>query len=103
MISYNHQTYADYSSKKRAAVLKRVKKKYKPKNSDSDEDVSDFPEPAESGISLNDYIQIFAVLIHIDDVDKVSAHFKNSLFRAGFKLRSLGLNRPDVPAHVSVD
>jgi len=52
-------TYADYSAKKRAAVLKRVRKKY-PNNAD------------QIGISLEDYIQIFSLLIHIDDVDKVS-------------------------------
>lgn len=48
-------TYADYSPKKRSAVLKRVKKRYHDRS---------------QGIALNDYIQIFALLIHIDDVDK---------------------------------
>ena len=61
-------------------MLKRVKKKYKLKKSDKDEnsdkDVSDIPdssnfESSKLGIALEDYIQIFAVLIHIDDVDKV--------------------------------
>ena len=51
-------TYADYTPKKRMAVFKRVKKKYPPK----------LEHP---GINLEDYIQIFSVLIHIDDVDKV--------------------------------
>jgi hypothetical protein len=71
------QTYADYTAKKRASVLKRVKKKYKIKKSDKEEkDESDisgstnFEEP-KLGIALEDYIQIFGVLIHIDDVDKV--------------------------------
>ena len=49
-------TYADYSPKKRNTVLKRVKKRYHDKA---------------EGIALNDYIQIFSLLIHIDDVDKV--------------------------------
>jgi len=48
-------TYADYSPKKRNTVLKRVKKRYHDKA---------------EGIALNDYIQIFSLLIHIDDVDK---------------------------------
>jgi hypothetical protein len=73
------QTYADYTPKKRAAVLKRVRKKYKLKKSDkddsdigdSDKDVSDNADPPTFGIALEDYIQIFSVLIHIDDVDKV--------------------------------
>ena len=51
-------TYADYTPKKRSAVLKRVKKKYPSKS-----------DPV--GITLDDYIKIFALLIHIDDVDKV--------------------------------
>ena len=53
-------TYADYSPKKRAAVLKRVKKKHQDRS---------------EGIGLNDYIQIFSLLIHIDDVDKVILEF----------------------------
>ena len=73
------QTYADYTPKKRAAVLKRVKKKYKLKKSDkddsdiedSDKELSDNFDPPTFGIALEDYIQIFSVLIHIDDVDKV--------------------------------
>ncbi len=73
------QTYADYTSKKRAAVLKRIKKKYKIKNPekmDPDEELPDSGHPDEStfGILLDDYIQIFAVLIHIDDVDKVGTY-----------------------------
>jgi hypothetical protein len=64
------QTYADYSPKKRASVLKRVKKKYKPKK-DNDDDRADADGPT-LGIMLDDYIQIFAVLIHIDDVDKAT-------------------------------
>ena len=52
-------TYADYTSKKRSAVFKRVKKKYSSKSENP-------------GVTLEDYIQIFSVLIHIDDVDKVS-------------------------------
>ena len=51
-------TYADYTSKKRSAVFKRVKKKYSSKSENP-------------GVTLEDYIQIFSVLIHIDDVDKV--------------------------------
>jgi hypothetical protein len=38
---------------------------------DSDKDVSDNADPPTFGIALEDYIQIFSVLIHIDDVDKV--------------------------------
>ena len=53
-------TYADYTSKKRSAVFKRVKKKYSSKSENP-------------GVTLEDYIQIFSVLIHIDDVDKVSS------------------------------
>ena len=53
--------YADYSPKKRSAVLKRVKKQYHDRT---------------EGISLEDYIQIFSVLIHIDDVDKVRVQGK---------------------------
>ena len=55
-------TYADYTAKKRSTVLKRVKKKYPNK--------ADQEDPA-VGITLDDYIQIFSLLIHIDDVDKV--------------------------------
>ena len=55
-------TYADYTPKKRSTVLKRVKKKYPNK--------ADQEDPA-VGITLDDYIQIFSLLIHIDDVDKV--------------------------------
>ena len=54
-------TYADYSPKKRNTVLKRVKKRYHDKA---------------EGIALNDYIQIFSLLIHIDDVDKVRKCFE---------------------------
>ena len=55
-------TYADYTPKKRSTVFKRVKKKYPPKRETP-------------GVTLEDYIDIFSVLIHIDDVDKVSSIF----------------------------
>ena len=60
-------TYADYTSKKRSAVFKRVKKKYSSKSENP-------------GVTLEDYIQIFSVLIHIDDVDKVSSISNSSLY-----------------------
>lgn len=50
-------TYADYSSKKRSNVLKRVKKAYK-------------AEEKSMGVSLKDYEGIFILLMHIEDVDK---------------------------------
>ena len=56
-------TYADYTPKKRSAVLKRVKKKY-PNKADQEDPVL--------GITSDDYIQIFSLLLHIDDVDKVN-------------------------------
>ena len=56
-------TYADYTPKKRSAVLKRVKKKY-PNKADQEDPVL--------GITSDDYIQIFSLLLHIDDVDKVT-------------------------------
>jgi hypothetical protein len=70
-------TYADYTPKKRSAVMKRVKKKYHSvKNMDDDEAVGGVAvggvEAVTNGVSLEDYIQIFSLLIHIDDVDKVS-------------------------------
>lgn len=62
-------TYADYSAKKKGAVLKRVKQRYKfsPDQSDLNQ-VDDAGEPP--GVALEDYIDIFSVLVHIDDVDK---------------------------------
>ena len=66
-------TYADYTPKKRAAVLKRVKKKYQDRS---------------MGVSLEDYIQIFSLLIHIDDVDKVllSNIYKIASVRVEFRI-----------------
>ena len=55
-------------------MLKRVKKKYKIKHPEDDDDESgksDVSDEPKFGITLEDYIQIFAVLMHIDDVDKV--------------------------------
>ena len=65
-------TYADYTSKKRSAVFKRVKKKYSSKSENP-------------GVTLEDYIQIFSVLIHIDDVDKVSSISNSSLYFLPFQ------------------
>jgi len=83
-------TYADYTAKKRAVVLKRVKKAYggsagggggagshddaaAVRRSENDDvvtfDVADEDEDAK-GISLEDYFKIFSILIHIDDLDK---------------------------------
>ncbi len=56
-------TYADYSPKRRGAVLKRVKKKYR------NTEERTFP-----GISLEDYVQIFDLLMNLEDVEK-ALHF----------------------------
>ena len=54
-------TYAEYTPKKRAVVLKRVKRRFK----NNPEEGVEYP-----GISLEDYIDIFYLLMHIEDVDK---------------------------------
>ena len=54
-------TYAEYTPKKRGVVLKRVKKRFK---NLPDEGV-EYP-----GVSLEDYIDIFYLLMHIEDVEK---------------------------------
>ena len=75
-------TYADYTVKKRAVVLKRVKKRYgspAAASEEGDEDNADTNlrgQRQEEGISLEDYIKIFSILVHIDDLDKVSASNK---------------------------
>ena len=61
-------TYADYSAKKRSAVLKRVKRKYKQGGKDNKKDDNNLMKYP--GINLDDYIKIFHVLMHIEDVDK---------------------------------
>ena len=48
-------TYANYNSKRRGIVMKRVKKMFKTES---------------AGISLEDYRMIFQVLVHIEDIDK---------------------------------
>ncbi|XP_023347582.1 calcium uptake protein 1 homolog, mitochondrial [Eurytemora carolleeae] len=48
-------TYADYSPRKRTIVLKRIKKLFKEDG---------------IGISVDDYMKIFQVLVHIEDIDK---------------------------------
>ena len=58
-------TYADYTSKKRAVVIKRVKKKY------CSPEGEELEPSAVAGITLEDYFDIFSILIHIDDLDKV--------------------------------
>lgn len=52
-------TYADYAPKKRSSTLKRVKKAFKTTEEHQ------FP-----GISLEEYINIFYLLMHIEDVEK---------------------------------
>jgi len=47
-----------------------VKKNYKEKKS-KDKEIKEPAEALQLGIMLEDYIKIFSVLIHIDDVDKV--------------------------------
>ncbi len=83
--------YAEYSTKKRSAVLKRVKRAYglgkngngknggangNGKNGHKGSEGEPPPPPPPShkpslGISLEDYIRIFYLLMHIEDVDKV--------------------------------
>ena len=60
-------TYADYTSKKKAVVLKRVKKRYGAKE---DPELLEGSE-TEGGIALEEYFDIFSILVHIDDLDKV--------------------------------
>ncbi|TRY80059.1 hypothetical protein TCAL_06778 [Tigriopus californicus] len=52
-------TYANYAPKKRTSTLKRVKKTFKPTE-----------ECQYPGISLEEYINIFYLLMHIEDVEK---------------------------------
>ena len=60
-------TYADYTSKKKAVVLKRVKKRYGAKE---DPELLEGSE-TEGGIALEEYFDIFSILFHIHDLDKV--------------------------------
>ena len=66
-------TYADYTSKKKAVVLKRVKKRYGAKE---DPELLEGSE-TEGGIALEEYFDIFSILVHIDDLDKVCNILQN--------------------------
>ena len=66
-------TYADYTSKKKAVVLKRVKKRYGAKE---DPELLEGSE-TEGGIALEEYFDIFSILVHIDDLDKVCKILQN--------------------------
>jgi len=52
--------------------LKRVTKSYREKKLN----VEESQQNSDLGIQLGDYIQIFSVLIHIDDVDKVRQEYE---------------------------
>jgi len=52
-----------------------VKKSYKDKKSNGKEAKEATEAHPKLGIVLDDYIKIFSVLIHIDDVDKASKIF----------------------------
>ena len=71
-------TYADYTSKKRAVVLKRVKRKYS--SQEEDKELLEPSAAAATGITIEDYFDIFSILIHIDDLDKVTGETTKSPF-----------------------